>query len=488
MLSIQEIFVLRKENTRLKTANTKLKQSLLLRADKLDKLEKEYKKLQDENKRLKEEEKKLKEELEKIRKQRDTYKGMIFKAKVTKLKQDQSEGGKKKLGGQSGHIGISRKLPARVDQKVRVFLKICPDCNSPLKRSNSFESHTVEDIPEFKIIKTIVTKYDCERQWCKNCQKEKVAKPQLVIPHSRLGLNLIIQILIFKYVCRMSLEVLTETLFQTYGIKITTAGIINILQRVKTWLGKEEYGKLLKAIRSSPIKHADETSWRIKGVNGWLWAFLTKTDVYYTIEETRGGGVPDAILGYSKTEQKSDDVLIRDDYAGYKNLNLNQQSCWAHLLRKSRDEVKEKNCSKQMKLLHQSLKQMFSELTTILTQTFDLKKRQQYYQDYSQQLDQIINTKFKAKDAQRIQTRIRNQNKNLLTALINKDVPLTNNAAERQIRPAVIIRKISGGSRSNQGAETMAVNFSIIQSIRMRREPLIPTLQKMLIEGATGKN
>lgn len=494
MLNVQEIFVLRKENTALKTAHTKLKISFASQKQKADHFEKEYKKLQDENKKLKEEEKKLKEELEKIKKQRDTYKGMIFKPKVSPgSKQEDEKTGKRKLGGQSGHIGISRKLPSKIDQRIRVFLKTCPDCKSSLKRSDSFETHTVEDIPSFEIVKTIVTEYKAERQWCSNCQKERVARPPMVTPHSKLGLNLIIQTLIFKYVCRMSLEVLTETLFQTYGIRITTASVINILQRVKKWLGedksgKSEYNKLLKAIRSSPVKHADETSWRIKGINGWLWAFLTKTEVYYTLEETRGKGVPEVVLGYTETSQKSDDVLIRDDYAGYKNLNLNQQSCWVHLLRKSKDEVKEKTASKQMRELHQKLKQMFTELAGIIFQPFNLEKRQQLYQNYSDQLTQIIQTKFKAKDAQRIQTRIRNQNTNLLTALLYQDTPLTNNAAERQIRPAVIIRKISGGSRSDTGAETFAINFSVIQSIRMRNQPLIPTLQQMLIQGATGKN
>lgn len=484
MLNLQEVFVLRTENTRLKTTNTKLKRSLILNQDKLDKLDKEYRKSQQENKKLKQEQKKLQEELEKIKKQRDTYKGMIFKAKITpKSKQEGNETGKKKLGGQFSHPGISRKLPSKIDQKVRVFFKVCPKCNLPLKRSDSFESHTVEDIPNLESVKIIVTEYNTERQWCANCHQEKVAKPPLVIPHSRLGLNLIIQILIFKYICRMSLEVLTETLFQSYGIKITTASGINLLQRVKKWLGKEEYGKLLKAVRSSPLKHADETSWRIKGINGWLWAFLTKAEVYYTIEETRGGGIAKSVL----EDSNKDDVLIRDDYSGYKNLLLKQQSCWAHLLRKSKEEVKQKHCSKQLKQLHQILKQMFSELESILKQPFNLKDRQQYFENYAFQLKQITNTKFRAKDAKRIQTRIKNQNTNLLTALINQDVPLTNNAAERQIRPAVIIRKISGGSRSTLGAETFAINFSVIQSIRMKHQPLIPTLQKMILNGATGK-
>ena len=109
---------------------------------------------------------------------------------------------------------------------------------------------------------------------------------------------------------------MVSTLNQTYGVKITEGGIVDILQRTKKWLGKTEYGNLLKTVRGSPVKHADETGWRINGINGWLWAFLTKTEVYYTIEETRGGGVAKAVLDGSSRE----DVLIRDDYGGYKNL------------------------------------------------------------------------------------------------------------------------------------------------------------------------
>lgn len=65
----------------------------------------------------------------------------------------------------------------------------------------------------------------------------------------------------------MSFEIITETLFQTYGVNVTEGGLINILKRAKVWLGPE-YDKLLTIIRGSPVKHADETSWRIKGLNG----------------------------------------------------------------------------------------------------------------------------------------------------------------------------------------------------------------------------
>ena len=481
MLNPAEIYILRRENQYLKVHNTRLKQWHLIQKDKADKLEGENKKLKREIEKLRQGERKLKEELQKIKKQRDTYKGMIFKPKIQV--KDSGVIQNRKLGGQPGHPGVSRKVPVRIDQAVRCFLKICPACQSKLKRSDVIKTHTVCDIPNFEVIRTTVTEYRSERQWCERCHKEVLGKPAMIIPHSRLGLNLIIQILIFKYVCRMSLEVLTETLFQTYGVKISQGGIINILKKTREYLGAD-YTKLLKAIRSSPVKHADETGWRIKGVNSFLWAFLTKLEVYYTIEETRGGGVAKQVLGDSRPT----DVLIRDDYAGYKNLPLKQQSCWAHLLRKSREEVNQPKSSKQMNNLHFTLKNMYQDLLAVINQPFNQEERQRDYQNYSLKLHQLMDMKFRAKDAMRIQTRIQNQGTNLITAILHDGVSLTNNAAERQIRPAVVVRKISGGSRSTAGAEVFAINFSVIQTIRMRNQPLIPTLKGLILHGATGKN
>ncbi|MBI4130425.1 transposase, partial [Candidatus Roizmanbacteria bacterium] len=63
-----------------------------------------------------------------------------------------------------------------------------------------------------------------------------------------------------------------------------------------------------------------------------------------------------------------------------------------------------------------------------------------------------------------------------------------NNHAERVIRPLVVTRKISGGSRSVQGAQTHMVNMSVFQTIKLKNQPLTPTLKEYLLNGAVGKN
>lgn len=465
-----ELRYLRIKTQRQTRANDQLKETI----DEQDKI---ISSLRQENSKLRKDREKLEQEIEKTRKQRDKYKGMIFKPNI----QTTNSLSKKNLGGQIDHRGDSRRLPSKVTEIKRVFFHHCPNCGNPLLRTNSLETHTVEDIPDFEEIKTVVTKFEMERQWCGNCQKEVVVSPPGVIPNSRLGMNLIIQILNFKYSCRMSFEIIVNNLIQTYGVNITEGGLVDILKRTKVWLGPE-YGKLLDIIRGSPVKHADETSWRIQGLNGWLWAFLTKDTCYLTIEHSRGKGVAEKILSASN----KDDVLVRDDYAGYKNLKMNHQSCWVHLLRVSKEAVLAKGSSKEVKSLHKKLKHIYHQLDKITKLPFDRKRRLAYYQEFESKLKEIIQTDYQSDDVLKIQIRIKNQGNNLITALLFPNVPLDNNLAERGVRPAVIVRKISGGSRSDIGAETFAVNMSIIQTIKMRNQPLIPTLHEFLLKGALG--
>lgn len=477
----EELDKLRPELRYLRIRVSQLERARLAQKRKADKLEELLKERDKFIRELERERDELSKLIDELKRQRDKYKGMIFKANLSKPFPNKINFRKKKLGGQLNHTGDSRRLPQKIDEIKRVFFHHCPNCSNPLDRTDSLETHTVEDIPDFEEIRSDCIKFEMERQWCGVCSKEVVATPPGVIPNSRLGINLIIQVLLWKYSCRMSFEIIVNTLFQSYGVFVTEGGLVNILKRTKVWLGPE-YGKLLDIIRGSPIKHADETGWRIQGLNSWLWAFLTKDSCYLTIEHSRGKGVAEKVLSASS----KDDVLVRDDYAGYKNLKMNHQSCWVHLLRISKEAVLTKGSSKEVKNLHKKLKQIYHQLDRITKLPFDRKMRYAYHQKFEYQLKEIIQAKYQSEDALKIQGRIKNQGNNLITALLFPNVPLDNNLAERGVRPSVVVRKISGGSRSDIGAQTFAVNMSIIQTIKMRNQPLIPTLHDLLLKGALG--
>ena len=158
------------------------------------------------------------------------------------------------------------------------------------------------------------------------------------------------------------------------------------------------------------------------------------------------------------------------------------------MLRKSHEAVEQMGASEEMRQLHTKLKNIYGLLVQETQQPFIQNRRQKYYDSLLQQLTTISTASYQMQDAKRIQTRVRNQNKNLLTALLYQGVPLTNNHAERTIRPLVVTRKISGGSRSYKGAQTHMTNMSIFQTIKLKNQPLIPTLREYLLTGAIGKN
>ncbi|MGI6455003.1 MAG: IS66 family transposase [bacterium] len=71
-------------------------------------------------------------------------------------------------------------------------------------------------------------------------------------------------------------------------------------------------------------------------------------------------------------------------------------------------------------------------------------------------------------DVQRLSRRLQKYWEELLTFLNVPEVPATNNHAEREIRPAVIMRKVIQGNRSDRGARTQAILVRIFRTLKNR--------------------
>lgn len=455
----EELLRLRKEAKHLRQKQATLSRSRDAQKNRADRLQKRLATEQEAAQRLNDRIKILEKENAELKNRLDIsvdhakkLAGMVFKANIKK--QDS-----RKRGGIQGHPGHGKEKPGRVDRDVDVFLTHCQDCGNPLEQTSSVDTRIVEDIADTT---PLVTRYSIERQWCRHCHKEVRAIPKSTIPGMRFGLNVIILITHLKYRLRTPLERMSELLQTQYHLSITDSGIQEILHTIKTTF-TAQYKTILQEIRNAPMKHADETSFRIDGMNGYCWLFATPSAALYTIENTRGKGVPERILGHDPTG-----VLVRDDYPGYQSLPMPQQSCWAHLLRVSHESSVHDGASEEMHTLHTELKTLFVELDAVTTEPFDQTVRTQKHRRYAKRITRIIQQSYQYPDAQAVQTRIANQNTNLITALLYEHVPLTNNHAERMIRPMVITRKISGGARSERGAATHAVNMSIMQTLALQ--------------------
>lgn len=474
MLLDDELVRLRKEARSLRKQNATLRRSRDAHEKENSSLEKKIaiqrkkiKTLTQEKEELKKEVAELKSRLNHEVDKAKTYAGMIFKSNVRR-EPDATRPGR---GGKQGHPGHGRVNPTHIDREINVCLTNCGHCNAPLKQTASFDKRIVEDIP---MVKTFVTRYHIQRQWCAVCHKEMRAIPKDTIPGSRFGINTLVLILLLKYRLRTPLAKIAEILQTQYGLLITSQGIQELLHTAKTKFTKQ-YKDILTEVRNAPMKHADETGWRINGVNSWCWLFATPTAAFYTIEETRGKSVPERIFGHDPTG-----VLVRDDCPSYAALPMPQQSCWAHLLRVSHEAIERDGASSDVGALHKELKVLFDEINAIIDEPFRLRIRKRQYTQYLSKVDAIIRRTYCDPDTQAIQTRIRNQRENLLTAILYEHIPLTNNHAERMIRPMVIARKISGGSRSDKGAATHAVNMSIMQTLALQGKNFFAGIKELL--------
>ena len=74
----------------------------------------------------------------------------------------------------------------------------------------------------------------------------------------------------------------------------------------------------------------------------------------------------------------------------------------------------------------------------------------------------------------------RNKQQRLLHFLGNLGLPLQNNQAERDLRKAVIIRKLSGGTKSNAGNKSFERHMSVIETARKQGLNVFETLHGLL--------
>ena len=64
--------------------------------------------------------------------------------------------------------------------------------------------------------------------------------------------------------------------------------------------------------------------------------------------------------------------------------------------------------------------------------------------------------------------------------MTNRDVPATNNISEREIRPSVVFRKVTGGFRSDWGAKVHAGYRSITGTARLRGQAALEAVRDFL--------
>lgn len=374
--------------------------------------------------------------------------------------QSGSEGtsAKNQKGGKR-HQGSGRKRPQRVDYTE--FIPAgghCPDCGSTFSGNGVERERTVEDIEPIR--PTIVTRYIIERRWCPCCRKYKESPVTAALPNYRLGLHLMLFVVYQKVALGLSYPKINRELSTYFGLRVTPTTLMNIVAEMARIFGPA-YARLIEVMRQQAAIHIDETTWPVDGQRHWLWIFINDVVTLYVLSRSRGSKVPKALLGNDFAG-----VVISDFFSAYSPLEVEKAKCWAHLLRDSHALTKgQPPPTSERVQFHQHLHHLFVEMGLALEQVAaDETSRELLHQQMRDKLLALANQDWQDPDCQRLAARILKYLDELLVWLYHADVAPDNNQAERGLRPAVVTRKTSFGSRSKRGAQAFARLLSLIRT------------------------
>jgi transposase len=386
---------------------------------------------------------------------------------------------RKHPGAQDGHPGHHRPAPTRIDERREHRLPVCPCCGGPLQRCQRSRTRIIEDLPEN--LQSQVTEHTIHRDYCPACKKHVEPVVPDALPNATFGHRLISFTSWCHYGLGVTLDQLIDILQFHLQTKLSAGGLIATWQRLGEIL-TPWYEQLAQEARRSAYLHADETGWRVEGQTGWLWCFANGQVCYYLIDRCRGSPVLQRFFG-----EAFDGILLHDFWTAYESIDVaDRQYCLVHLLREL-EKVDEHRAAAPR--AGDAAWQTFAKtLRRLICDGIRLRKRPDFAPEkyrgrilrLGRRLDTLIATDVDDPDARRLLKRLRRTGDHLFTFLDYPQIPFENNFAERQIRPAVILRKNSQSNRSDRGALTQAVLMSIYRTLRLRGHDPLQTIAAAL--------
>lgn len=343
-------------------------------------------------------------------------------------------------------------------QIVEHRIVACPDCHLHLGGISLARLREVIDVPPPPGVE--VSEHRIYKGWCSSCQRWQEAPVDFsdqVLGQGRIGVRLSSIIAYLRTVMRLPLRHLRDLLRDLYGFEVSVGELVELLHRIKEY-AQPVLDALKAEIRASPAVQADETGWREDGLNGYIWSVCTPSIRYYEYHHSRAGEVVKELIG-----EDFQGVLGSDFYGGY---NIHQglhQRCWIHFLRDAHELKDEFPDDREVRQWATAVKALYEQAVGWAEKGVDLtlspRKQQQLrvaqQHGFEQQLWAICQPYVRTTAPQHtLCERVERFLPELFVFVAVPGVPAHNNLAERSVRPLVIARKISGGTRSPKGSQT----------------------------------
>ncbi len=372
----------------------------------------------------------------------------------------------------------------RPDETVYHAMESCPDCGRKLCGGWEHRRRQVIEVvlPRVRVVEHVVMARRCGicgKRWVPKLGSRELG----VQGKRRFGVSVQSLVATLHIACRVPstrtagkpMKVIRRLLGELWGLQVSAGEVVELLAGVVR-AGRGELRRLHDEVRGSPAVCADETGWREDGQNGYLWTFTTPRVRYFVYDQSRSGLVAKEVLGEGFAG-----VTVSDFYAGYNRLEGKHQRCWVHLIRDLK-ELAELNGDRPDTLAWvEAVLSLYREAKVFAHP--QARKRQQAQRRFQRTAAGLARPYLRDEGApQRVLAqRIMRHLGELFLFVGDPRVPSGNNLAERSLRPAVVARKISGGTRSAKGSATKMALMSLLGTWQVQDKPLLASCQELLL-------
>jgi len=376
----------------------------------------------------------------------------------------------KKTGGQKGHPGKTLSRTETPDATINHYPEVCEGCGAPLSEATA-TGHTarqVFDLPEPQPL--VVTEHRAFACRCGNCGRQtRAAFPDGVTAPVQYGARIAAFVIYLLHYQLLPEKRLSELMADLFGVNLVTATIASMSRNCAA-----RFQGFAAAVRdhvaAAPVKHMDETGFRIGGKTQWLHIASTILLTFYRVSPKRGS-LLENVAG----------IVVHDHWKPYYTLKgVLHALCNAHHLRELQALIeieKEDWARKMQRLLRRACHAanlareqgvpLSPRLIALIDRCYDAILAEGFALHEAQPA--LVRATGKGKRRGRkprrvghnLLLRLSTRKQDVLRFLSDPAVPFTNNLAERDGRMMKLRQKISGGFRSEEGA----TDFGIVRSL-----------------------
>ena len=395
----------------------------------------------------------------------------------------------RKPGGQNGHEGHQRALlpPDKVDRIEPLWPERCEHCARDLTTTpirvevGEPIRHQVTEIPPAR---ATVVEYQMHSQHCPDCCLATTAALPAGVPTSSFGPCLQTVVSVLSGVYRLSKRSLKSALSDLFGVEISLGGIIACEQRTSAALAAP-VAEVREYVQQQAVLNADETGWREGRKKAWLWVAVTTYATAFMIHARRGTQAAGKLLGTFAG------ILGSDRWCAYAGHKLRKrQLCWAHLRRHFEDFAQYKGpaCTIGGALVLFT-KDLFRHWHQARDQTWSLAKLRKTIAPTRHSIEELLRRGSVCGERKVEGTckELVKYSEALWTFTRVAGVEPTNNAAERALRHAVIMRKTSFGTHSQEGSRFIERILTTVATLRQQDRNIVAYVQETCERAIEGK-